>query len=113
MVMERADFDLFYMLKQYQTSHGQLRGQCVALVRSITWQLTRVMEFLHKNWVLHRDIKPSNVLLFANGVRCCGSGGGGRVGCGGAGGGSTRESVVPLQPNLTQTQLDRTRSRRR
>lgn len=37
-------------------------------IKSITYQVLKSIDFLHKNKILHRDIKPENLLLSHNGI---------------------------------------------
>jgi serine/threonine protein kinase len=51
-------------LKQIIHHHSSTRTQLpLGVLKSLMWQLTNGVSYLHDNWIIHRDLKPANILV--------------------------------------------------
>uniref|UniRef100_A0A2I3G033 Cyclin dependent kinase like 1 n=1 Tax=Nomascus leucogenys TaxID=61853 RepID=A0A2I3G033_NOMLE len=62
LVFEYCDHTVLHELDRYQ------RGVPEHLVKSITWQTLKAVNFCHKHNCIHRDVKPENILITKHSV---------------------------------------------
>jgi len=65
MIFEYCEHDFLQMIHHHSQSRTQIT---VPVLKSMLWQLSNGIAYLHDNWVLHRDLKPANILVNARGV---------------------------------------------
>ena len=67
LVFDYAEYDLNRVLRHHRDAR---KGAPIPLkmVKSIAWQITRGLAYLHGVRVAHRDLKPENILIMGDGL---------------------------------------------
>ena len=67
LVFDYAEYDLNRVLRHHRDAR---KGAPIPLkmVKSIAWQITRGLAYLHGARVAHRDLKPENILIMGDGL---------------------------------------------
>ncbi|GAA5990099.1 hypothetical protein JCM10908_005821 [Rhodotorula pacifica] len=60
LVFEYAEHDFLQIIHHHSSTRTQLP---LGVLKSLMWQLTNGVSYLHDNWIIHRDLKPANILV--------------------------------------------------
>ncbi|KWU41408.1 Pkinase-domain-containing protein, partial [Rhodotorula sp. JG-1b] len=60
LVFEYAEHDFLQIIHHHSSTRTQLP---LGVLKSLMWQLTNGVSYLHDNWIIHRDLKPANILI--------------------------------------------------
>lgn len=65
MIFELLDEDLSKLLKDHAQAKNKINE---SEIRSIMYQITRAVYYMHKHGLFHRDLKPENILVGKDGL---------------------------------------------
>ncbi|KAL3317638.1 Cyclin-dependent kinase 6 [Cichlidogyrus casuarinus] len=66
-VFEYIDCDLCHFMRNYSSKRNY--GLNPMMIKSLSYQLLKGVDFLHSHRIIHRDLKPANLLIDKNGTR--------------------------------------------
>ncbi|SCZ87881.1 BZ3500_MvSof-1268-A1-R1_Chr2-3g05349 [Microbotryum saponariae] len=64
LVFEYAEHDFLQIIHHHSSTRT---GIPTLVLKSLLWQLTNGVSYLHDNWIIHRDLKPANILVTSSG----------------------------------------------